>query len=411
MTLSGIRDDVHPLDKAPGVRLHHGTAMAAAAVVLTLVLNAANLPAPLYVVYKQRFGFSEITLTLVFAIYVVGSIAAMTFLGKVSDYVGRRPVLFAGIALAAVGTLIFLFTFNVATLFAARIVTGLSVGLTATACVAWIAELQPQGDKDAAARVTAAATMAGLGLGPLIAGLVAQFAPWPLRLPFLIYLVGLVPPALVVWTLHETVKHKKPLASVPLTPQLSVPSDVAILFGALAATGFVAFSMMGFYSALIPSLLANSLHIDSHAGGGAVIFFMFACGILAIAASTRWSSRVTTYLGLALIPPGVALLIGAQHTSSLALLMAASAIGGASGALGFCGSLQVVNDIAPGGRRAATVASLLVVCYAGLSLPVIGIGLLTAASGAATADLVFAIVVCGLAGVAAAICWRYLKER
>ncbi|HZL31718.1 MAG TPA: MFS transporter [Pseudolabrys sp.] len=411
MSLFRIRSDIHPLDKAPGIRLHHGTAMAAAAVVLALVLNAANLPAPLYVVYKQRFGFSELTLTLVFAVYVVGSIAAMTFLGKVSDYVGRRPVLFAGIALAALGTLIFLFTFNVTTLFAARIVTGLSVGLTGTACVAWIAELQPQGDQGAAARMTTAATMMGLGLGPLIAGLVAEFAPYPLRLPFLIYLVGLIPPALVVWTVHETVKHKRPLTSVPLTPQLSVPSDIAILFGALAATGFVAFSMMGFYSALIPSLLANSLHIESHAAGGAVIFFMFVCGTIAIALSLMWSSRVSTYLGLALIPPGVALLVAAQHFGSLALLLAASAIGGASGALGFCGSLQVVNEIAPAGRRAAVVSSLLVICYGGLSLPVIGIGVLTAASGAGVADLVFAIVLCALAAIAAGICWRYLKER
>lgn len=166
MATSELRHDVKIIDRPPGVRLYRGSAMVAAAVVLALVFNAANLPSPLYVIYKDRFGFSEITLTLVFAVYVVGSVVAMTVFGRLSDYVGRRPVLFAAIALSAVSAVIFLVTFNTATLFAARIVSGLSIGLVATACTAWIAELQPEGDKGAVPESRPAPISRGSALDP-----------------------------------------------------------------------------------------------------------------------------------------------------------------------------------------------------------------------------------------------------
>src|SRR5262249_29877130 len=159
-------------------------------VVMTLVFVAANLPAPLYVRYAERFGFSELTLTVVYAVYMIGSVAAVTIFGRISDQIGRRPVLFLSIALSAASAIIFLFTFNTATWLAARIVSGLALGLTATACTAWIAELQPDGDRRIATLFSTGANLVGLALGPLIAGLLAQFAPAPLRLPYLVYLVG-----------------------------------------------------------------------------------------------------------------------------------------------------------------------------------------------------------------------------
>ncbi len=407
MALSGLRQDVRVIEGAPGIRLHRASAMVGAAVVLALIFNAANLPAPLYVIYKERFGFSEITLTLVFAVYVIGSLLAMTFFGRLSDQVGRRPVLYGAIALSGLSTVIFLFTFNTATLFVARVISGFSIGLAGTACTAWIAELQPRGDEAVASRWATAANMAGLGLGPLIAGVLAQFAPLPLQLPFAVYLVGLIPPALVVWTVKETVRNKIPLRKISLRPQVSVPKKIAIRFIAPAVTAFVAFALMGFYSALIPSLLADSLKIENHAAGGLVIFFMFACGILAIALSGASSSRAVMFGGLALVVPGVVMLVAAQMLGSLAILLAASAAGGASGALGYCGSLQVVNQIAPGGRRAEIIAAFLIVCYLGVSLPVIGIGVTTQLTSATVADVAFAALLCVLAGAAAITGLKY----
>lgn len=394
MELSRPSEEVRPLDRAPGVRLHGGTAMLAASVVLALVFVAANLPGPLYVLYAERFGFSELVLTVVYAVYVIGSILAVTIFGRIADQIGRRPVLLLSIVLCAASAVVFFLTFNTATLLTARVVSGLALGLTATACTAWIAELQPDGDRRIATLFATGANLTGLALGPLIAGLLAQFAPAPLRLPYIVYFVGLVVPALVVWTVHETVKSKRPWSELSFRPRLGVPEEIAGRFIAPAVAAFVAFAVMGFYSALIPTLLEKGLKIASPAAGGGVTCFFFACGVAAIALSARLPSRATMLWGLGLLVPGVVLLVLAQPLGSLAALLVSSAIGGPASALGYRGSLQVINEIAPADRRAETISTYLLVCYCGVSLPVIGIGLLSRPAGEQLADIGFAALLC-----------------
>lgn len=392
---------------APGLRLHGTAAMAAAALVLMLVFNSANLPAPLYVIYKERLHLSPITQSLIFAAYVLGSVAALAFLARLSDQIGRRPVLYASIVLSAVSTLLFIFAGGTAMLYAARAVSGLANGLCATACTAWILELAPPDKKSAAAPLAVAANVAALGMGPLLSGLLAQFAPAPLVLPYLIYLAGLVPPYLVVWTIHETVRSPKPLAELSLRPRIGVPADLVGQFIPPAVTAFVAFALMGFYSSLVPNVLERALHIDNHAAGGGVICFMFGAGLLTIAALLRLESRAAMYTALALLIPGVLLLVLAENLASLALLLVASAIGGASGALGYRASLETINEIAPEDRRAETVATLLLACYAGISVPIIGVGVLTQLVNPKLADVVFAGVLCVLAIGAGILGARY----
>ena len=87
--------------------------------------------------------------------------------------------------------------------------------------------------------------------------------------------------------------------------------------------------------------------------------------------------------------------------------MFAAAVGGVSGGLGYRGSLEVVNRIAPADRRSEVVSSYLVVCFAGNSVPVIGIGLLSSATSALTAHVTFATVITVLAGLAAVTGIKY----
>jgi MFS family permease len=411
MDTGRLSRDVRVLHGAPGLRLYGTTAMAAAALVLMLVFNSANLPGPLYVIYRDRLHLSPITQSLIFAAYVLGAFAALIVLGRLSDQVGRRPVLFGAIVLSAVSTLLFIFAGGTAMLYAARAVSGLANGLVATACTAWMVELAPPGQKQTAAPLATAANVAALGTGPLLSGLLAQFAPAPLVLPYLVYLAGLLPPYLVVWTIHETVRSPKALRELSLWPRIGVPSEVFGQFVAPAVTAFVAFALMGFYSALVPNVLERALHIDNHAVGGAVIFFMFGSGVVAIAALRRLSSRAAMFTALALLIPGVLLLVLAENIASMPLLLAASALGGASGALGYRASLETINQIAPEDRRAETVAALLVACYAGISVPIIGVGVLSQLVNPTVADLVFAGVLCLLAIGAAIMGARYGAEQ
>src|SRR5207248_4537882 len=122
---------------------------------------------------------------------------------------------------------VFVARISIPFLFAARFLTGLSIGLVAGASTAWIAELHPQQDSKKGTSIAAGTNLVGLGLGPLASGLLSQYAPWPLRLGYLVFLAGLVPMALVVARMRETVPHPVRRASeISLGPRLGVPREI-----------------------------------------------------------------------------------------------------------------------------------------------------------------------------------------
>ena len=146
------------------------------AVVASLVgvmFVATTLPTPLYVIYEHTFGFSRVTQTLVYAVYVVGNLVALLLLGRISDIVGRRKVSLAAIAVAVVSTLLFLFASGTGWLFWARILNGLAIGLTAGTGTAWITELDPDQDRSRASFITTSSNF----LGPATGSSLAAYSP------------------------------------------------------------------------------------------------------------------------------------------------------------------------------------------------------------------------------------------
>src|SRR5438309_5704619 len=150
-------------------------AIVTVAAMIGLMFAGSTLLTPLYVIYKQQFGFSQITLTLIYAAYVVGNVTALLLLGRLSDEIGRRRATLPALAIAAVSTLIYLFAENTATLFVARILSGLGVGIAAGTGTAWLAELVGKDDKARATTIATSANFCGIAIGPLIAGLLAQY--------------------------------------------------------------------------------------------------------------------------------------------------------------------------------------------------------------------------------------------
>jgi MFS family permease len=142
--------------------------------VLLVMMVGGTLPIPLYVIYEKQMGFGSLGVTVVFAAYVTGTLFALVALGDLSDHIGRRKVLAAGVACAAVSTVLFLVSSGIGLLIAGRIVSGLAAGFVTGTATAALAELQPRGDRQAAAVVASASNMTGLGLGPLIAGIFAS---------------------------------------------------------------------------------------------------------------------------------------------------------------------------------------------------------------------------------------------
>jgi MFS family permease len=384
--------------------------LAIVATELGAMFVGAILPTPLYPLYRQAFGFSGITLTLIYAVYVLGNLAALLFFGRLSDQIGRRVTTLPAIGVGIASALVFAFAAGTPWLFAARTLSGFSTGLASGTATAWIAELYRDRGSGAAARIAASANFFGCAAGPLLAGVLAQFAPEPLRLPFIVYLVLLGGICIVIFFAPETLADPKRLSEVSLTPRLGVPRRIWLQFVAPAATSFATFALIAFYAALIPNLLAESLHQPAPLVAGAVVCELFGIAALTIL-STGWlESRAAMFGALALLLPSVWLLVGAEVARSMPLLIFAAALGGIAGGLGYRGSLEVVNRIAPADRRSEVVSSYLIVCFAGNSVPVIGIGLLSAAAGALTAHATFAAVIVALAGIAAVTGIRYAPK-
>ncbi len=182
---------------------------------VALMFMSSTLLTPLYSIYRETFHFSQVLLTLIYSAYVVGNLGALLFFGRVSDQIGRRPVTLGAIALAALATGLFLVATTTAWLFVARILSGFAIGLASGVGAAWIAELDPRHDRGHAALLMTSANFAGLALGPLVSGLLAQYAPWPLRLPYAVQLAGLVLVGVFVWATQETVTSSRHLNAMP----------------------------------------------------------------------------------------------------------------------------------------------------------------------------------------------------
>ena len=112
----------------------------------------STLVTPLYVLYQNEFGFSELVLTLVFAAYALGNIASLFLLGRISDQIGRRRTTLPAIAVAMLATVVFLFAAGTAWLFAGRFLSGLAIGMASGAATAWVVISRASARKSAGRR-------------------------------------------------------------------------------------------------------------------------------------------------------------------------------------------------------------------------------------------------------------------
>jgi len=366
--------------------------MAATAICVSYLLS--TLPTPLYPLYQAAFHFSQIMLTIIYAVYVVGTVATMFFLGRLSDQVGRRPVVLISLGIGAAGALVFVFAQSTWWLFPARILSGLGIALVSGAATAWITESEPEADKTAASQIAIGANFLGLGIGPLLTGILAQYAAWPLRMPYVVFLVALVPVALVVWKTEETLSQTRSLAEASLTPRLGVPRQIVGIFIPAAITAFAIFAVLGFYTALVPTLLEKTLQNKNHAVAGFIVAGLFFSGTIVIALTPRLRSHRGLLIALVALLPSLVLLVVAETARSLLMLVIGAAIAGVATGLGYRCSLQKVNESAPEDRLSELVSSYLIACYAGISLPVVGIGILAGKTGPIVADRNFRGVYC-----------------
>ena len=358
-------------------KLEGHAARRSAAAEVACMLIGSTIVTPLYALYREEFGFSEVTLTLIYAAYAFGNLCSLFLLGRLSDQIGRRPTALPALGIAIAAMLVFLFATGTPWLFVARALTGLGIGLAAGASAAWIADLTRRDKASRSASIMTGASFVGLAIGALLAGVLAEYAPAPLRLPFVVYLLLLAIMAYFIARTKETVRDPvRTFEETSLEPRIGVPRDIRARFVSPATAAFATFALAGFYVALSPGVLSRDMEITNLAAAGAIVCELFVAAAITVAASTGVKARTAMLSGAALLIPSVAFLVTAQAMGSLSVLIAGAAVTGAAIGLGYSGTLEVINNIAPDDKHAEVVSSYQIVCFTGNGLPVVGVGVI-----------------------------------
>jgi MFS family permease len=389
---------------------HHAWGFWVAALAFLVNMGFSAVPTPLYVLYQQRDHFSTIMVTVVYAVYAVGVIGSLFLGGHVSDWVGRKRVFVPALLVNVASGLIFLFAPSLPGLLVARVICGISIGLTTATATAYLGELHAGvfGGKAVSPRraqvVATAANLGGIGFGPLVAGFLAQYAPQPLRVPYIVFGIVLLVLAVLVAASPETAERPVP-APRWRSQRVAVPAHARRMFFVATAAGVAAFAVYGVFNSLAPTFLAGTLHQNSHAVAGLVAFAAFAAGAVAQIALSRAGVVLSLRVGPLLLIPGLALLTGGMWLPSLAMFIAGGVLTGAGGGLVFRGALAAAGSTAPPEARAEVLAGYFLGAYVGLSVPVVGLGIATQYASARSVMLVFVVLV----AVALVLCIRALR--
>ena len=354
-----------------------------------VLIVGTSLPTPLYLLYERAFGMSPLDVTLLVAVYSAAVIVALLSCGPLSDAVGYRLVLTCGLIVAAGGAALLAAASSALWLVAGRGVQGLAVGAATGALTAGMVLTEPNGRPERASVLASAATTAGCGIGPVLAGALAQFAGSPRVLCYLVEIVLLVPAIGVAATLPRALGVTGQRWSLR---RPRVPASIRRPFIIPAAVSCIAWSIAYVVLTLVPSYAAASLGRSNLLIEGGASGSLLLCAAAVQVLLRSWQARRAQAVGLSLLVIGVLGLIAAGALGSAAVLFATIAIAGAGQGVGFMGSLRRLSEIAPAAQRAETVSMFYVVTYIGGGVSTVGVGLLATRLTLTASVQVFAAV-------------------
>ena len=378
------------------MRLSTRAAFLLQASIILFFLAGSSAPTPLYAVYQAAWGFSPITVTVIFGVYALAVLAALLVAGSLSDYVGRRPVLFAAVLVQAVAMTVFATAHGVGALVIARVVQGLSTGAAAGAVGAGLLDL----DRQRGTLANSVAPMLGTASGGLLSGLLVEYLPAPRVLVYAVLGAIFVAQAIGVALMPETAP-RRPGALASLRPHFRLPA-VARAPMLLAVPGLIAaWALVGFYGALAPAVLRQLADTQSRALCGVVLAVLGGSGVAMVLAARSWAARHLLLAGTAGLIVGTALTLIATVTGSLVVFFAGVIVAGIGFGAGFQGAIRSVVPLVAASERAGVLSILYVVAYLSMGVPaVIGGFRVVHGGGVITTAREYGIAVIALAAFA-----------
>jgi MFS family permease len=375
-------------------------AYALAASIIGLCLFASTVPSALYGEYAARWHFAAVTLTLIFGTYAFGVLAALLLAGRLSDQVGRRPVLLVALSGLIVSALLFLAAAGTTWLFVARAVQGVSTGLALSAASAALLDLHARRDPVSAGLVNGVASTTGLGLGGLVSAMIVQAGAAPRVLPYVLLLVLFAGTLAGVFLMPDSASGRAPFRLTPQRP--SVPAGIRHPFLLAGLAVLASWSIGGLFFSLGPALSAhlfNTGNVIAAAFGGAALGLCAALAQLVFRRSPPWFGTSVGSLALA---AGTLLIVVATAADSAAVFVVGAVVAGAGFGVAYLGGLRQLVQVIPPEHRAGVMSAFYVVAYASLSVPAVIAGVVADHLGLETTFETFGAIAAGLALIVAA---------
>jgi predicted MFS family arabinose efflux permease len=347
-------------------RLSGRPAVILLASVIVALLASSAAPTPLYAIYQARWHFTPITTTVVFGVYAIAVLAGLLTLGKLSDHVGRRPVLLTALAVHATALVIFATATGVPELLSARVVQGLSTGAALGAIGAAMLDM----DRELGTFANSVAPGMGTASGTILSALAVRFLPDPTHLIYLALIGVLAVQAVAIAGMRETVS-RAPGALASLRPEITLPRPLRAPVLTAVPVLFAVWALAGLYGALGPALVHALTGSGDVVLGGLSLFVLAASAVVAIIVLRRAAARSVMLFGILALITGVAVTVAAASIGNGAVFFAGSAIAGAGFGSGFQGSIRTVVPLAAAHERAGLVSLLYVVSYLGLGVPAV----------------------------------------
>jgi MFS family permease len=346
--------------------------------------TVAGAPTPIYRFYRETLGLTPFTITFIFAVYAFTIIAAFLTVARLSDYVGRKPMIFVALGLNAIALLLFFVAESAATLIAARAVQGVATGIALATLGALIADTAPRW----AATLNSVTAFVGLALGALIAGVFVTFAPWPTHLVYAVLLgVTLAEMVILAWVVETT--SRKAGAWGGIRPKLTVPKAAAAPMARLFPLTLSAWALGGFYLSLMPSLVIAATGVRSPLVGAAVVSaLMVAAGLSSLAMRSLEAGK-TVRVAAALLAAGILLTLFAIAAGSPLGMLFGTIVAGVGFGASYGGSLRVLLPLASAHERAGLLSAYFVESYLAFALPAIAAGLAAPRFGLVATALVY----------------------
>jgi predicted MFS family arabinose efflux permease len=339
-------------------------------------LAGSSAPTPLYALYQAQWGFSPITVTIIFGVYAISVLTALLFVGRLSDHLGRRPVLIAATAVQAATMVIFATASGVGGLVLARIIQGLATGAAVGAVGAGMIDL----NKERGVTANAVAPAFGTATGGVLSGFLVQYLPAPTHLVYAVLCTIFVLQGIGVALMADTIAPV-PGALASLRPQLNLPvATRAPLLLALPVL-VASWALAGFYASLGPMLVRGMLGVDSALLGGLALFVLTASGGLAVLVLQHREARTMMTLGASLLAAGVGVAVWSLPHHAIAAFFAGTSIAGVGFGTGFQGAVRSIVPFAAPHERAGVLSIVFVVSYLSMGVPAIVAGMLVARHG------------------------------